>query len=931
MKAAERLIDVAAAVSDGCVVDWGRAESESGEAERHLVGHLRVIEQIASVHAGLPPVAAFERSLHDSLLNETATAAPEPAETPARWGPLTIVEKIGSGTYADVYRARDPRLDRPVALKLLRHREAGAALESEAIEEARLLARIHHPNVVTVYGAERIDGRVGIWMEFVDGRTLEQELRDRGPLPADELVAIGSAICRALGAVHGAGLLHRDVKAQNVMRASDGRVLLADFGTGREVTQVGAARELAGTPLYLAPEVLKGDAASVASDVYSLGVLLYHLASGAFPVSGRSLRDLVDAHARGAHVPLDEARPDLPSRVTSAIDRATALDVGQRYESTVALETALAGAISPRMVWRRARLAATVAAAGLVTFLVFEATWGAVGGSRVSPKTFTSTQLTFNSAELPTTAAAISPDGKYLACLDAAGLTVRTLATGPDLRLPLQPGMEISNLAWLPDSVGLLMAGPSGVWRTSAFADTPRRIGGDRGMVSVSPDGLHMALTIGGLRIRVMTMDGENAVDVVSPAPGVNVGRAMWSPDGQRIAYYIQRRDPTGEHQRPAIETRRLDGGETTVLVSGAPFGGGGMAWASDGRILFTRSLPAPKNRYGNLWEIRVDAATGQPVGDPAPVYEPPDFNFLMPSLTANAKRLVFLVNRYRINVYTAEFDQTRAELMGLRPAVSADTENSPSSWMPQGDAILFQTPASASRKSIYRQDLNRGEPQLLVGRPNIDIAQAVVSPDSNWIFYLPAQARVVQVMRVPAAGGTSEPLFGVPPASWLRCSRASANICVVGSLTGDGLQLTLFDPALGKPGRQVTLPKSPSEDSWDLSPDGTEVVSLDSTGPVRRAVLLDLQSQKVQTLKSDAWATADSVAWSANERGWIVTGPVGQRGSKVLYIDRNGHSKTLWESAFQQLSLPMVSPNGGRIAFGSLIMESSVWMLRGF
>jgi serine/threonine protein kinase/tetratricopeptide (TPR) repeat protein len=366
VKAIERLIDVVAAVSDGAIVDWNRTESETPPAARHLVGHLRVLERVASVHAALPPIAAFERSLHDSLWHPAASAEAPPVGTPATWGPLTIVERIGSGTYADVYRGRDPRLDRSVALKLLRHRDGDTAVESDTIEEARLLARVRHPNVVMVHGAERIEGRVGIWMELVDGQTLEQELRDHGPFSAKGLVDVGTALCQALGAVHTAGLLHRDVKAQNVLRDRDGRVLLTDFGTGRETADVGSTRELAGTPLYLAPEVLNGQPASVGSDLYSLGVLLYHLATGSFPVSGRSLRDLSDAHARGVHVPLQESRPDVPKRLAAAIDRAAAADVGQRYESAHAFETALNSATESRTTWRRTSLAAVTIGTALV-------------------------------------------------------------------------------------------------------------------------------------------------------------------------------------------------------------------------------------------------------------------------------------------------------------------------------------------------------------------------------------------------------------------------------------------------------------------------------------------------------------------------------------------------------------------------------------
>jgi tetratricopeptide (TPR) repeat protein len=361
VKDPERLSEVIAAVSDGAAVDWARIESQSAPEDGQLLGQLRLLEQIALLHASLPPFPASERSADEATLGSVgnvATPAPLDDETPATWGSLTIVERIGRGTYADVYRAYDARLDRPVALKLLHRRDAAAAVgESDVIEEARLLARIRHPHVVTVHGAERIDGRVGIWMEFVDGRTLEQELHDRGPFRAEELVGIGRALCGALGAVHDAGLLHRDVKAQNVLRDRDGRVVLTDLGSGRDVARTGAALDLAGTPLYIAPEILQGHAASVGSDVYGLGVLLYHLGSGSFPVSGRSLPDISDAHARGARQPLQATRPDLPDRLASAIDQATALDVRERYESAAAFEAGLQRATAPRPFLRRLQVA----------------------------------------------------------------------------------------------------------------------------------------------------------------------------------------------------------------------------------------------------------------------------------------------------------------------------------------------------------------------------------------------------------------------------------------------------------------------------------------------------------------------------------------------------------------------------------------------
>jgi serine/threonine protein kinase len=130
------------------------------------------------------------------------------------------------------------------------------------------------------------------------------------------------------------------------MRDADGRVLLTDFGAGRDTTEA-SAREWAGTPLYLAPELLTGGPASIATDVYALGVLLYHLATDSFPVQGRSVADLRDAHARDACVPLRRARPDLPEHLSSAIDRAIAGDPEQRYLSLADFERALPTAAAP--------------------------------------------------------------------------------------------------------------------------------------------------------------------------------------------------------------------------------------------------------------------------------------------------------------------------------------------------------------------------------------------------------------------------------------------------------------------------------------------------------------------------------------------------------------------------------------------------------
>ncbi len=309
------LLDLAHAVADGTAIDWDLAESSAQTDEER-----NVVRQLQS----LAGVGLAARSLVQS------------------WGPLEIRGEVGSGMFGTVYRAWDARLEREVALKLL---HAGQPLASTVIAEGRLLAQIRHPNVITVFGADALDGRAGIWMEFVTGRTLKEIVIAQGPFGPQEAALIGRDLCRALTAVHKLGFLHRDVKAQNVMREAGGRTVLMDFGAGETVTAGGEAAALRGTPVYLAPELLEGARPSVQSDLYSLGVLLYFLVSGTFPVTGTSIADLRERHATGRRALLRDLRPGLPPAFVQVVDACLDPDPTGRPASAGALEARLERAL----------------------------------------------------------------------------------------------------------------------------------------------------------------------------------------------------------------------------------------------------------------------------------------------------------------------------------------------------------------------------------------------------------------------------------------------------------------------------------------------------------------------------------------------------------------------------------------------------------
>jgi tetratricopeptide (TPR) repeat protein/predicted Ser/Thr protein kinase len=295
--------------------------------------------------------------------------AHKPTPDGPRWGELVLLDKVGEGHFGEVYRAWDVVLEREVALKLMRAAEEDQAL----LQEARMLARLRHSNVVTVYGVDRHEGRSGVWMDFVEGETLTAIVEQRGSFGAQEALVVGVDVCRALAAAHQSGLLHRDIKAQNVMRERGGRIVLMDFGLGHE-TAAGEPADFGGTPLYMAPELLEGEPATVRSDLYAVGVLLFHLVTGTYPVEGSTVQELREAHAARHARSLRDLRPDLLSAFSRAVERATAHDPSHRFatagQMTAAFETALgtrrfAVPISRRAFWWTASPLAAAGAAAI--------------------------------------------------------------------------------------------------------------------------------------------------------------------------------------------------------------------------------------------------------------------------------------------------------------------------------------------------------------------------------------------------------------------------------------------------------------------------------------------------------------------------------------------------------------------------------------
>lgn len=213
------------------------------------------------------------------------------------------------------------------------------------LDEARQLARVRHHNVVVVHGADQHDGRAGLWTEFIHGKSIESVIQDQGALGPCEAALIGLELCRALAAVHAAGMIHRDVKTANVMREDGGRIVLMDFGSVTESHGLGAdawSAGVHGTPVCMAPEQLRGEVAGPPTDLYGLGVLLYRLVTKRFPVEASSMNELNEKHRSGQQVPLRDRRADLPLEFVQVVERALRLNPAERFATVGAMEQALA-------------------------------------------------------------------------------------------------------------------------------------------------------------------------------------------------------------------------------------------------------------------------------------------------------------------------------------------------------------------------------------------------------------------------------------------------------------------------------------------------------------------------------------------------------------------------------------------------------------
>ena len=728
-------LQLALAIADRTPVNWADMSSASSSSlPDWCVPSLEQIDRVIEGHRALysEEPALDDAAVVDTLLTEARRTSQSPGALQVDWGPLIVREKVGRGSFGDVYRAWDPNLEREVALKLVPATTTTEAV-SGAFEEGRLLARVRHPNVVTVYGVEQVQGRVGIWMEFIQGQTLADEIGDRGPIEPVEAARIGVDVCQALSAVHEAGLLHRDVKAQNVMRDADGRVVLGDFGTGvRAAERASSEPGVAGTPLYLAPEACRGELTTIRSDLYSVGVLLYFLVTGRHPVSGRTLQEVRDAHAAGRLTPLKKARPDLPVGFVTVVDKlldpsadrrpATPADVEgllgdwlQRDGDSHATVSDSAGharpAPTPTRIPRTALWLSVAATAAIA--VVALSVWNAqsrrqsIGDGGRSP----SGEITAGFALAPVTrqltdapcSGAPSADGRWIACREdrprGAGV-----GDGAPLVLFSPETLEQRILVHPPEDVRVSGAviSPAGdrvIYLVKA-PDRPVEIrhhqltdGIDRSLAFLPPDASDLQLGqwmasdgfIGGW---IWRHDGSEAFVLVSPETGgietaielTAPWTSFWrSPDGRFLALDVFEAPDRAERD---IQVCDLGSGRCSVLAH--PANDFYPHWAPDGRLFFN------SDRGGTigLWAVEMDGLVTRAI----PVLlRDMGRTTVLPHGFTNQGTLFHDLKVGEFDIYSVDVDAaTDSAAIQVRLSPRAADINASPTWSPDGQWLAY-------------------------------------------------------------------------------------------------------------------------------------------------------------------------------------------------------------------------------------------------
>ena len=676
-------------------------------------------------------------------------------------GPYELLAQIGAGGMGQVYRARDTRLGRIVAVKILPpHRFAVGDFAERFRREARAISSLSHPNVCALYdvgetksGDETVSYLV---MEFLEGETLRERLRSK--LTPKQSIDLAVQIASGLAAAHRKGLVHRDLKPENIFLTREGIVKIVDFGLVKASTSDSATTLnqtepglVMGTANYMSPEQVRGDSLDHRSDVFSFGVVLYEMLSGEQPFEGGSP---VETMARILHEepqPLAEYVTDLPPGVAEIVERCLAKEPEDRFNSARDLSFAL-DAISrgsrPSIATRRptappkrgTRKAMSSKARIALGILLLAALAGTIAAGRflgrdsdVAPAPATR-PLTHSGQD---GSPAASPDGRVLAFVSSRDGTrriwLKQLSDGTEVALTAGPD------DWAPrfsrDGSSVLFtrtsAAGSSLWRVAAVGGEPRKVIDNAFDGDFAPNGRQVVFVrnrVDGQRLSVLCVGTPGQAEVIELASTANEEMIFprWSPDGEWIAVTRKPRSSTAG----SLLLMKPDGSKQQVVSRPEAHGLiSSSAWTPDSRALVFAELETftaviVRTRGGTARILRYDLASGtfrQVLWNPHAAADALD---VLPG-----GRLVFAEDFTRQNLREVSLDGS-GDGRWLTRGTAIDRQPS---WAPDGKRIVFCSDRSGNH-DVWELVLDTGSVRRLTDDPGVDWDPSI-TPDGELLW----------------------------------------------------------------------------------------------------------------------------------------------------------------------------------------------------